>query len=109
MGTTEFLRAQIDRSTQRLAQLKARELITEQRNEAKAREAARRADAHRKIELGGLVLASGCADLVAGELVGALLAYRAKVTEQSQRDHHKMQGELFLRKREAARGTARLH
>lgn len=109
MKATEQLTAQIARSTQRLAQLQARELIAQQRTEAKDRAAARRADAHRKDVMGGLVIASGCSDLPPGEIVGALLAYRSKTTDLGQRQHHRMQGELHLSKLEAGQGSARVN
>lgn len=98
MKATDQLKAQIERSTQRLAQLQARELIAQHRTETKDRAAARRADAHRKDVMGGLVIASGCSELPPGEIVGALLAYRSKTTDPAQRQHHRMQGELHLAK-----------
>lgn len=45
----------------------------------RARERARRADAHRKIVLGGLVIAAGVDDWNPAEVVGALLAARAGI------------------------------
>lgn len=38
----------------------------------------RRADAHRKIELGGLLIACGVDDLNPGEIAGLLLAWKAQ-------------------------------
>jgi len=69
------LQDQITRATNRLAQLKARDILKQQRETAKAKEQSRRADAHRKIELGGLVIAAGAEDLDSAELVGVLLAH----------------------------------
>lgn len=45
----------------------------------RAQERARKADAHRKIVLGGLVIAAGVDDWNPAEVVGALLAARAGV------------------------------
>lgn len=109
MKATEQLTAQIARSTQRLAQLQARELIAQQRNEAKDRAAVRRDDAHRRDVMGGLVIASGCSDLPPGEIVGALLAYRSKTTDPGQRQHHRMQGEQHLSRAKAAPPGPRPH
>lgn len=109
MKATDQLKAQIERSTQRLAQLQARELIAQHRTEAKDRAAARRADAHRRSVMGGLVIASGCSDLPPGEIVGALLAYRSKTTEMAQRQHVRMQGERHMSRRDTGQGPAQLN
>lgn len=109
MGTTERLREQIDRSTQRLAQLRARELLSEQRNATRIREANRRAEARRKTELGALVIASGAGDLEDTEIVGALLAYRQDVSDPAHREHHKREGAAHLADREPACNRARMH
>lgn len=45
----------------------------------RARERARKADCHRKIVLGGLVIAAGVGEWNPAEIVGALLAARAGV------------------------------
>ena len=70
----------------RLAQLQARQRLQEQVEKTRAREQAKRdqaktlagllrsADAHRKIELGGVVIAAGADDLDPAELCGWLLA-----------------------------------
>lgn len=97
---------QIKSATDKLAKLKARELLAKQRKVAKDKAAERRADAHRKIELGGLVIASGASQLNEGEIVGALLTYlnsrndeRAEAIRKRGLDH--------LEAREAAREAAR--
>lgn len=66
---------QIKIATDKLAKLKARELLARQRQLTREKAAERRADAHRKIELGGLVIAAGAADLNSAEIVGVLLTY----------------------------------
>jgi hypothetical protein len=43
----------------------------------------RRADAHRKIELGGIVIASGCEDFDPAELCGFLLIVNERKNERS--------------------------
>ena len=96
MKSTDHLRAQIDRSTQRLAQLRARELISEQREAARVREMRRRADTRRKMELGGLVIAAGAGELDGNELIGALLSYCEKVSDPAHRDRYKQQGAAHL-------------
>lgn len=107
MGTTEKLRAQIDRSTQRLAQLRAREMLSEQREAVRARQANRRADVHRKIQLGGWVVDAGSGEMTGAELVGALLSYREKVVATAEREHHRQRGASHLAQQAAARDDAR--
>jgi hypothetical protein len=102
MEATERLRAQIDRSTQRLAQLQARELIFAQRNAVRIRQASRRAETRRKIELGAFVIAAGAGDLDGREIVGALLSYRDKVGDPQQRELFKRQGSVHLAARDSA-------
>jgi hypothetical protein len=96
MEATERLRTQIDRSTQKLAQLQARKLIFEQRDASRARLASRRVETRRKIELGDLVIAAGAGDLDGTELVGALLSYRDKVSDPAQREQFQQKGATHL-------------
>ncbi len=75
----------IEDVARRLAQLKARQRLQEQAEKARARKAEKRqqaqtlagllrsADAHRKIELGGVVIAAGADQLDPAELCGWLL------------------------------------
>lgn len=109
MGTTERLRAQIDRSTQRLAQLRARELISEQRGAARTREVNRRAELHRKIQLGGMVIAAGAGEMSGAELVGALISYREKATTTADREFHRQRGASHLAQRAPAQGDTQLN
>ena len=81
---------QIDATAARLAQLQARKRLAEQAEKARERKRERRerakevagllrsADAHRKIALGGVVIAAGADDLDAAELCGWLLAVMAQ-------------------------------
>jgi hypothetical protein len=76
----------IEEVAARLAQLKAQQRLREQAEKARARKAERRqqaadiaallrtADAHRKIELGGVVIAAGADQLDPAELCGWLLS-----------------------------------
>ena len=108
MGTTERLLSQIDRSTQRLAHLRARKLIAEQREATKTREANRRAEIRRKTELGGFVFDAGAAEMSGAELVGALLSYREKVIATADREQHRLRGAAHLAQ-QATRGEPRPH
>lgn len=81
----------IDLTSTRLAQLQARQRLTEQAKRARQRKEEKRAqaktlasllrsaDAHRKIALGGVVIAAGADDFDAAELCGMLLDARDRV------------------------------
>lgn len=97
---------QIRSATDKLAKLKARELLAKQRQLARDKAAERRADAHRKIELGGLVIAADAADLNPAELVGALLTYLNSRTDERAEALRK-RGLDHLEAREAARKARR--
>lgn len=74
----------------------------------RAQERARKADAHRKIVLGGLVIAAGVDDWNPAEVVGALLAARAGVAGpdgNARRDAWRAQGIAQLEQRKAARAA----
>jgi hypothetical protein len=78
------------------------------RAELKQREADRRADAHRKIGLGGLVIAAGVDEWNEAEIVGALLAVSEQLAQQPQgRDRLRRKGLDLLEAREAARKAAK--
>lgn len=109
METTEKLLAQINRSTQRLAQRRARELLSEQREAVRTRQANRRAELHRKIQLGGLVVDAGAGEMTGAELVGALLSYREKVVATGDREFHRQLGASHLAQKPTTRDDARLH
>ena len=80
---------QIAAAAERLAQLKARQRLEEQAEKARARKAEKReeakaiaallrsADAHRKIKLGGVVIAANADDLDPAELCGWLVSAMA--------------------------------
>ena len=73
---------QIHAATEKLARLKAKELLAQQREAAKVRDKARREDAHRKIELGGLLIAAGVGDYNPAEIVGVMLVYQVQRNEE---------------------------
>ena len=78
------------------------------RAELKQREADRRADAHRKIELGGLVIAAGVDGWDPAEIVGALLVVSEQLAQQPERRAHlRKKGIEHLDAREAARKAAK--
>lgn len=95
------LQEQIERTTNRLAQLKARELLKARQAEARQRSAARRADAHRKIELGGLVIAAGVDHFDPAALVGILLTHSS--IPQGALDIFRERGIRHLQERQAVR------
>lgn len=80
----------IDAAAARLAQLQARQKLAEQAAKAREKKQAQReraktlagllrsADAHRKIQLGGVVIAASADDLDPAELCGWLLAIMAQ-------------------------------
>lgn len=72
----------------------------------RAQERARKADAHRKIVLGGLLIAAGVDDWNPAEVVGALLVARAGVAGpdgDACRNAWRARGVAHLEQRKAAR------
>lgn len=86
----------IQRATERLAQLQARELLASQRQTARAKATQRREEAKRRVRLADLVFLAGAEALDDGELLGALLSH----VENRSNDE--------LRNQACSRGTARL-
>jgi len=68
----------IQRATERLAQLQARELLASQRRESKARETAKREEAQRRARVAELVFLSGTQILEDEELLGVLLLHQER-------------------------------
>lgn len=102
--STRTLQEQIDRATTRLAQLKAREIIKTRQAEARERQKARREDAHRKITLGGLVIAAEVDTWDPAQIVAALrhsAAYAAQHPDIM--DRWQAQGIAHLEERKAQR------
>lgn len=96
MENGQHLYDRITHAATRLAQLKARELLMAQRQEARDREAARRKEAHRRNQLGALVFAAGCEELPDGEVVAALLIYREGHRDAEGRARARVQGDAHL-------------
>lgn len=117
VATVERQKAKIGRMVEAMAKEQAKLLLAE-RAEArrKAREAMRQkakekaalfraADAHRKILLGGLVIAAGADGWDEAEIVGALLAIQARLESHPQvREQLRRMGLDHLEARERARG-----
>lgn len=95
MATVEKQKAKLERMMEAMAKEQAKILMTEKAEQRKkTREAMRlkmtergalmrSADAHRKIVLGGLVIAAGVDEWDPGEIVGALLAIGERVAANS--------------------------
>ncbi|MBB5879658.1 hypothetical protein GGR74_000806 [Xanthomonas arboricola] len=75
MTATNHYRDQIQRATERLAQLQAKELLANQRREAKAQETARREEMRRRQRVADLVFQTGAHALDEAELETLLLNY----------------------------------
>jgi Conjugal transfer protein TraD. len=115
VADVEKRKLKLDRMIEAVAKEQAKLLLAEReeqrkrrRAELKQREADRRADAHRKIELGGLVIAAGVDEWNEAEIVGALLAVSEQLAQQPQgRDRLRRKGLDHLEAREAARKAAK--
>ncbi|MBB3801922.1 hypothetical protein FHR47_002170 [Xanthomonas arboricola] len=75
MTATNHYRDQIQRATERLAQMQAKELLANQRREAKAQETARREEMRRRQRVADLVFQTGAHALDEAELETLLLNY----------------------------------
>ncbi|TKA14722.1 MULTISPECIES: hypothetical protein [Xanthomonas] len=73
MTATNHYRDQIQRATERLAQLQAKELLANQRREAKAQETARREEMRRRQRVADLIFQTGAHALDEAELETLLL------------------------------------
>ena len=114
MSDVEKRKLKLDRMIEAVAKEQAKLLLAEReeqrkrrRTELKQREADRRADAHRKIELGGLVIAASADEWDPAEIVGALLAIAEQLTPEQRRDRLRRKGLDHLEAREAARKAAK--
>ncbi|MBO9757852.1 hypothetical protein [Xanthomonas phaseoli] len=75
MTATNHYRDQIQRATERLAQLQARELLANQRREAKEQEMAKREEMKRRQRVADLVFLAGAQALDDHALLSALKAF----------------------------------
>lgn len=83
---TNHFHDRIQRATQQLAQLQAREFLATQRRESKAKEQAKRDEAKRRARLGELAFLARAEALEDAELVGALRIHiqnRGQLREQA--------------------------
>ena len=115
MSKTKTLDARLAATEQRLVQLKAKAALHKRREKSRALAEAKRQkfneavaltrqeDAHRKIEMGGVVIAAGGDKLDPAELCGALLAYLERRTKEAAAVD-KENGIKHLEARKAARG-----
>jgi len=71
---------------ERLAQLQAKEVLANQRREAKAQETAKREEMKRRQRVADLVFLAGAQTLDDAELVGALLEHHARRSDQNMRE-----------------------
>ena len=90
------LHERIARATTRLAQRQAQELVAAQRQALRGRELARRNEARRRKRVAELVFATDGQSLEDGEIVTALLRYRAECREAGTRAEAKQLGEVYL-------------
>ncbi|MBN5094927.1 conjugal transfer protein TraD [Stenotrophomonas maltophilia] len=115
MANVEKQKIKLERMVEALAREQAKLLLAEReeqrkrrRVELKQREEQRRADAHRKIELGGLTIAAEVDGWDPAEIVGALLAISERiVTHPALRSQLREKGIAHLEAREAARKATR--
>lgn len=96
MTTTNHYHDQIQRATERLAQLQAKELLVNQRHAVKAKEMKRREEAKRRARVAELVFLAGAETLEDVELIGTLLSHM-----ESRHDHD-------IHKQALSRGASRL-
>lgn len=85
VSATNHYRDQIHRATERLAQLQAREFLTNQRREAKVRETAKREDMKRRRRVADLVFLAGAKTLDDAER-GVLLEHAIRRADRKTRE-----------------------
>jgi hypothetical protein len=115
VANVEKQKLKLDRMVEALAREQAKLLLAERevqrkqrRAELKEREEARRQDAHRKIGLGGLVIAAGADGWDEAEIVGALLVIAGQLEREPQkRNQLREHGLKHLEERAAAREAGR--
>lgn len=95
--------ADIQEKIRKAEQAKARAADRLARLKTAARAADRRADAHRKITLGGLVIAAGCDGWDAAQIVGALVDVRKNIADPSELERWRQEGISIMEARKVAR------
>ncbi|WDJ56887.1 conjugal transfer protein TraD [Xanthomonas campestris pv. campestris] len=96
MTTTNHYHDQIQRATERLAQLQAKELLANQRHAVKAKEMKRREESKRRTRVAELVFLAGAETLEDAELVGALLTHVENRDDHPTRNHASSLGALRM-------------
>ena len=86
MSEKNHYHERIHRATQQLAQLQARELLANQRREAKAQKTAKREQMKRRQRVADLVYLAGAHAMEDAELVGALLEHTARRNDPRTRE-----------------------
>ncbi|APP85566.1 hypothetical protein BI317_16685 [Xanthomonas hortorum pv. gardneri] len=87
----------IQRATEHLAQLQARNLLTTQRQAAKARATQRRKEAKRRVRIAELVFLAGAETLDDAELLGTLLQHVESRHDHNIRDEARSRGVSHLK------------
>lgn len=76
---SDKLTERVANATQRLAALKARQLLRELRAEHQAKQRARRNELRRRFDFGAAVLTAGCGEFAAVEVIGLLLDAKQRI------------------------------
>ncbi|MFA8479137.1 conjugal transfer protein TraD [Xanthomonas campestris pv. campestris] len=97
MTATNHYRDQIQRATERLAQLQAKELLANQRREAKEQETARREEIKQRQRVADLVFLAGVQKLDDAELLGALLLHAKRRHAQEIQVEARMLGAIKIK------------
>lgn len=96
MTATNHYRDQIQRATERLAHLQAKELLANQRREAQAQEMAKREEMKRRQRVADLVFLAGVQKLDDAELMGALLLHAKRRHAQEIQVEARMLGNIKI-------------
>ncbi|WIX07576.1 conjugal transfer protein TraD [Xanthomonas oryzae] len=96
MTTTNHYHDQIQRATERLAQLQARELLAQQRQAVNTKETQRREEAKRRTRVAEIVFLAGAEALEDNELLGALLVHVENRNDHATRNHACLIGALRM-------------
>jgi hypothetical protein len=87
MTATNHYHERIQRATERLAQLQARELLASQRQASKAKQAQRQEEARRRRRVAALVYLAAAETLDDAELLGALLIHQqSRIDDEIRKD-----------------------
>ncbi|MCC5099437.1 MULTISPECIES: hypothetical protein [Xanthomonas] len=109
MTNTNHYHDQIQRATERLAQRQARELLAQQRREAKSLAIAKREEMNRRHRVADLVFLAGVQKLDDAELVGALLLHAKRRHSQEIQVEARMLGSIKIKSPAKSPTTAAAH